>query len=104
MVTPLRLFLLVSKVSRSSRQCKILGVEVTDAGGQVLGATKLIENLAKTLATLPDAKRLQIAENLVGKFQIAPFLAILEDDYSATSTAIRVTEVAATATQEAYHS
>ena len=79
-----------------------LGVQVTDAGGQVLGATKLIENLAKTLATLPDAKRLQIAENLVGKFQIAPFLAILEDYNSATSTAIRVTEVAAGATSEAY--
>ena len=56
-----------------------LGVEVTDASGQVLSATKLIQNLGKTLETLPDAKRLQIAENLVGKFQIAPFLAILED-------------------------
>ncbi len=79
-----------------------LGVEITDAGGQVLGATKLIQNLAKTLETLPDAKRLQIAENLVGKFQIAPFLAILEDYNSATSTAIRVTEVSANATREAY--
>ena len=79
-----------------------LGVEVTDAGGQVLGATKLIQNLAKTLETLPDAKRLQIAENLVGKFQIAPFLAILEDYNQKTSTAIRVTEVAANATSEAY--
>ena len=55
-----------------------LGVEVTDTAGQVLSATQLIQNLAKTLETLPDAKRLQIAEGLVGKFQIAPFLAILE--------------------------
>ena len=79
-----------------------LGVEVTDTAGQVLSATKLIQNLAKTLETLPEAKRLQIAENLVGKFQIAPFLAILEDYNRETSTAIRVTEVAANATNEAY--
>jgi len=79
-----------------------LGVQVEDASGQVLGATKLIQNLAQTLEKLPDATRLQIAENLVGKFQIAPFLAILEDYNSATSTAIRVTEVSANATREAY--
>tara|TARA_R100001129_G_scaffold16151_2_gene10616 strand:+ start:1726 stop:8508 length:6783 start_codon:yes stop_codon:yes gene_type:complete len=79
-----------------------LGVEVTDASGQVLSATKLIQNLGKTLETLPDAKRLQIAENLVGKFQIAPFLAILEDYNRETSTAIKVTEIAANATTEAY--
>ena len=79
-----------------------LGVQVTDASGQVLSATKLIQNLGKTLATLPDAKRLQIAENLVGKFQIAPFLAILEDYNRETSTAIKVTEIASKATNEAY--
>ena len=79
-----------------------LGVQVTDASGQVLSATKLIQNLGKTLATLPDAKRLQIAENLVGKFQIAPFLAILEDYNRETSTAIKVTEIASKATTEAY--
>jgi TP901 family phage tail tape measure protein len=79
-----------------------LGVQVTDASGQVLSATKLIQNLGKTLETLPDAKRLQIAENLVGKFQIAPFLAILEDYNKETSTAIKVTEIAGKATNEAY--
>jgi TP901 family phage tail tape measure protein len=79
-----------------------LGVEVTDASGQILSATKLIQNLGKTLETLPDAKRLQIAENLVGKFQIAPFLAILEDYNRETSTAIKVTEIAGKATNEAY--
>ena len=79
-----------------------LGVQVTDASGEVLSATKLIQNLGETLRTLPDARRLQIAENLVGKFQIAPFLAILEDFNDASSTAIRVTEVASKATTEAY--
>ena len=80
-----------------------LGVQVTDASGEVLSATKLIQNLANTLEKLPKAERLQIAEGLVGKFQIAPFLAILEDYNKKTSTAIRVTEVAAQATNEAYN-
>ena len=79
-----------------------LGVQVTDASGAVLSATRLIENLGKTLATLPDARKLQIAENLVGKFQIAPFLAILDDYSSKTSTAIEITKVAANATNQAY--
>ena len=80
-----------------------LGVQVTDASGEVLSATKLIQNLANTLEKLPKSERLQIAEGLVGKFQIAPFLAILEDYNKKTSTAIRVTEVAAQATNEAYN-
>ena len=79
-----------------------LGVQVTDASGQVLGATKLIQNLAKVLGELPDAKKLQIAEGLVGKFQIAPFLAILEDYNKETSTAIEVTKTASSAFNEAY--
>ena len=79
-----------------------LGVEVTDASGAVLSATGLIQNLGKALAEVPDARRLQIAENLVGKFQIAPFLAILEDYSSETSKAIEITKVAANATNEAY--
>jgi len=79
-----------------------LGVQVTDASGQVLGATKLIQNLAKVLGDLPDAKKLQIAEGLVGKFQIAPFLAILEDYNKETSTAIEVTKTASSAFNEAY--
>ena len=80
---------------------KNLGVEVTDASGQILSATKLIQNLAKGIESLPDARKLQIAENLVGKFQIAPFLAILEDYNQKTSKAIEVTQVSAAATTEA---
>ena len=79
-----------------------LGVQVTDTSGKVLGATKLIQNLSKVLAELPEAKRLQIAEGLVGKFQIAPFLAILDDYNSKTSKAIAITEVSRQATSEAY--
>jgi len=79
-----------------------LGVEVTDASGAVLSATKLISNLGKTLKNLPSAERLQIAENLVGKFQVAPFLAILEDMSQETSRFAQITQVAGDATNEAY--
>ena len=79
-----------------------LGVQVTDLQGEVLSGTKLIENLANTIKSLPDARKLQIAEGLVGKFQVAPFLAILDDYSQKTSTAIRITEVSQNATQEAY--
>ena len=79
-----------------------LGAQVTDVNGDVLSGTQLIQNLAKALENLPEARKLQIAEGLVGKFQIAPFLAILDDYTSKTSTAIRVTEIASKATNEAY--
>ena len=79
-----------------------LGVQITDFNGDVLSGTKLIENLAKALSSVPDARRLQIAENLVGKFQVAPFLAILDDYNSKTSKAIEVTKISQNATTEAY--
>ncbi len=79
-----------------------LGVDITDLNGDVLSGTKLIENLAKALSSVPDARRLQIAENLVGKFQVAPFLAILDDYNSKTSKAIEVTKISQNATTEAY--
>ena len=79
-----------------------LGVQITDLNGDVLSGTKLIENLAKALSSVPDARRLQIAENLVGKFQVAPFLAILEDYNSKPSKAIEVTKISQDATTEAY--
>ena len=85
------------------RTMQNLGVEVTDASGQVLGATKLIQNLAKSLEAVPDARKLQIAEGLVGKFQVAPFLAILDDYSSKTSKAIEITKVSQGAFSEAYN-
>ena len=79
-----------------------LGVQVTDTSGEILSATKLIQNLGKTLEKLPSAKRLQIAEGLVGKFQIAPFLSILEDFNSQQSIAIELTGISQNASTEAY--
>ena len=79
-----------------------LGVQITDVSGEILSGTKLIENLAKALSDVPDARRLQIAENLVGKFQVAPFLAILADYNDAQSKAIEITGISQRATTEAY--
>ena len=79
-----------------------LGVQIEDTSGKILSGTQLIQNLGKTIESLPDAQKLAIAENLVGKFQIAPFLAILEDYNSETSKAIEITAVAQGAFNEAY--
>jgi TP901 family phage tail tape measure protein len=79
-----------------------LGVQVTNASGDILGATELIQNLAGVLENFPDARRLQIAEGLVGKFQVAPFISILEDYNDETSKAIKITEISSRATTAAY--
>ena len=79
-----------------------LGTEITDASGAILPATKLIDNLATAIRGLPDTRKLQIAENLVGKFQVAPFLALLSDYNSQTRTAIELTKISQGATTEAY--
>lgn len=79
-----------------------LGVQVTNASGDILSATELIQNLAGVLESFPDARRLQIAEGLVGKFQVAPFISILEDYNDETSKAIKITEISARATTAAY--
>jgi TP901 family phage tail tape measure protein len=84
------------------KSLQTLGVEVTDLGGQVLSSSKIIENLAPVFGKLDQASKVNLADNLVGKFQIAPFLALLEDYNQKIS---RSGEVAATsfgATNEAY--
>jgi TP901 family phage tail tape measure protein len=55
-----------------------LGVQITDLQGQILSADKVIENLAPTFAKLDQSSKVNLADNLVGKFQIAPFLSLLE--------------------------
>jgi TP901 family phage tail tape measure protein len=84
------------------RTMQNLGVQVEDTAGNILSATRLIQNLAGAIKDLPEARQLQIAENLVGKFQVAPFVAILDDYNEAASTAIRLTEISQKATTEAY--
>jgi len=79
-----------------------LGVQVTDLQGNVLSADKVIENLAPTFAKLDQVSKVNLADNLVGKFQIAPFLSLLEQ-YNAE--VVRSNEIAKTsfgATNEAY--
>jgi TP901 family phage tail tape measure protein len=79
-----------------------LGVQVTDSSGAILNATQLIKNLASTIKELPEAKQLQIAEDLVGKFQVAPFVSILEDFNDQQSIAIKLTQISQNASTAAY--
>ena len=79
-----------------------LGVQVTDLSGNVVSSSKLIENLAGTFQQLDQQSQINLADKLVGKFQIAPFLALIEDYNSEVVTSARVTEVSFNATNEAY--
>jgi hypothetical protein len=79
-----------------------LGVEVTNTSGDILGATQLMKNLAGAIQSLPETKQLQIAEDLVGRFQVSPFVSILEDYNDKTSIAIKLTEISQNAATAAY--
>ena len=79
-----------------------LGVQVTKANGEILNGTQLIKNLAETIKSLPEAKQLQIAEDLVGKFQVAPFVSILQDFNSEQSIAIKLTQISQNASTAAF--
>tara|TARA_R110002020_G_scaffold7330_4_gene30852 strand:+ start:5138 stop:12028 length:6891 start_codon:yes stop_codon:yes gene_type:complete len=79
-----------------------LGVEVTDLEGKVLSSNKIIANLAPTFAKLDQAARVNLADKLVGKFQIAPFLALLEDFNQKISRSGEVATTSFNATNEAY--
>ena len=81
---------------------KSVGVEITNLEGNILPATKLIENLAKRLGDLNDVEVRSITEKIGGGFQIAPLLAALSDYSSDTSIAIKATEAFSNATDEAY--
>ena len=79
-----------------------LGVQVEDLQGEVLSANKIIENLAVVFGKLSRAEKVNLADKLVGKFQIAPFLALLEDYNGKVVRSAQVAEVAFGATNEAY--
>ena len=79
-----------------------LGVQVEDLQGEVLSANKIIENLAGVFGKLSRAEKVNLADKLVGKFQIAPFLALLEDYNGKVVRSAQVAEVAFGATNEAY--
>ena len=79
-----------------------LGVEVTDLGGKVLSSSKIIENLAPVFGKLDQASKVNLADNLVGKFQIAPFLALLEDFNQKISRSGEIAATSFSATNEAY--
>lgn len=84
------------------KSLQALGVQVTDLQGEVLAANKIIENLAPTFAKLDQSTKVNLADNLVGKFQIAPFLALLEDYNSEIIRSNEVAQNSFNATREAY--
>lgn len=79
-----------------------LGVQVTDLQGKVLSSNKIIENLGPIFAKLDQSSKVNLADNLVGKFQIAPFLALLEDYNGGISRSGEVANISLNATSEAY--
>ena len=79
-----------------------LGVQVTDLEGKVLSSSKIIENLAPAFAKLGQGAQVNLADKLVGKFQIAPFLALLEDYNQEVSRSGEVTKTSFNAANEAY--
>ena len=79
-----------------------LGVQVTDLEGKVLSSSKIIENLAPVFAKLDQGSRINLADNLVGKFQIAPFLSLLEDYNQKVVRSNEIAQVSFGATNEAY--
>lgn len=79
-----------------------LGVQVTDLEGKVLSSSKVIENLAPVFAKMSQASKVNLADNLVGKFQIAPFLSLLEDFNQKISRSGEVATTSFNATNEAY--
>lgn len=79
-----------------------LGVQVTDLQGDVLSADRIIQNLAGTFNDLSKTEQINLADQLVGKFQIAPFLALLADYNSEQVRSKEIAEASANATNEAY--
>jgi len=79
-----------------------MGVQVTDLKGDVLSANKVIENLAPIFAKLDQTSKVNLADNLVGKFQIAPFLSLLEQYNEEIVVSNKVATISLNATGEAY--
>jgi TP901 family phage tail tape measure protein len=79
-----------------------LGVQVTDLEGKVLSSSKVIENLGPIFGKLSQTAKVNLADDLVGKFQIAPFLALLEDYNQKVSRSGEIAATSFNATNEAY--
>ena len=79
-----------------------LGVEITNVQGNLLPATQVIQNLAKSFDTLSESQQRQVAFKIGGGFQIAPLLAALQDYGEESSVAVAATKAFANATDEAF--
>ena len=93
-----------TRIGRTDVQKKLnaIGVETRDMQGHMLGATKVLENLASKFGTLGKMQQNQLAESVAGVFQVNILRATLGDLSSQYGIYNRALKISATATDEAY--
>ena len=93
-----------TRIGRTDVQKKLAGIGVAtrDMQGQMLPATKVLENLSKKFQVLSKVQQNQIAESVAGVFQVNILRAALGDLSSKYGVYNRALKESATATTEAY--
>ncbi len=93
-----------TRIQRSStiNRLEELGIAVRDVAGNTLPAIRVLENLSSTYENLADTTKAAVAEQVGGVFQINILKAAINDLSSANSILARATQIAASATDEAY--
>ena len=93
-----------TRIGRTDVQKKLtdIGVATRDMQGQMLPATKVLENLSQKFQTLSQVQQNQIAESVAGVFQVNILRAALGDLSSKYGVYNRALRESASATDEAY--
>ena len=93
-----------TRIGRTDVQKKLtdIGVATRDMQGQMLPATKVLQNLSKQFQTLSQTQQNQIAESVAGVFQVNILRAALGDLSSKYGIYNRALRDSASATNEAY--
>ncbi len=93
-----------TRIGRTDVQKKLnaIGVETRDMQGHMLGATKVLQNLADKFGTLGQMQQNQLAESVAGVFQVNILRAALGDLSSQYGINARAIKISASATDEAY--
>ena len=93
-----------TRIGRTDVQKKLtdIGVATRDMQGQMLPATKVLENLSQKFQTLSQVQQNQIAESVAGVFQVNILRAALGDLSSKYGVYTRAIKESSTATDEAY--
>ena len=93
-----------TRIGRTDVQKKLadIGVATRDMQGQMLPATRVLENLSQKFQTLSQVQQNQIAESVAGVFQVNILRAALGDLSSKYGVYTRAIKESSTATDEAY--